>query len=408
MLKHVQHDEFGKQNFYHSALRLVAGRAKRLRMNNPITPQVKPWINELAPYQPGKAKARDGRPLIKLSANENPLGCAPAALAVLRGEGDAMASGDDAAHYPDPDSTALRARIGALHGLPAEQILCGTGSDELLNLAAQAYAGQGDEIIHVRYGFAVYDIATRRIGASPIVVPDSNYGCDLAAILAAVTDATRVIYLANPNNPTGTMVSAQEIADFHAALPPHILLVLDQAYAEYLDDDGPQAFDLARHHRNVLITRTFSKIYGLAAQRIGYAFGAAALIDALNRIRAPFNVTTTGQACAIAALGDQDFVARSRAHNTEWRDWLSAEIAAMGNAGLTAIASHANFLLVRFDGALSAEEALNGLADAGYMTRWLPGQGLPDCLRITIGKADDMRAVAATLRDLVADAGAVT
>lgn len=374
-------------------------------MNNITAPQVKPWITALAPYQPGKAKARDGRPLIKLSANENPLGCAPDALAILRGEGGTMASGEDAARYPDPDSIDLRAAIGTLHDLPPEQIICGTGSDELLNLAAQAFAAQGDEIIHVRYGFAVYDIATRRIGASPIVVPDSNYGCDLEAILAAITDATRVIYLANPNNPTGTMVSAQEIADFHAALPPHILLVLDQAYAEYLDDDGPQAFDLARRHDNVLVTRTFSKIYGLAAQRIGYAFGAPALIDALNRIRAPFNVTSTGQTCAIAALGDQDFVARSRVHNTKWRDWLSAEIGAMGNAGLSAITSHANFLLVRFDGTLSAEEALHGLADAGYMTRWLPGQGLPNCLRITIGSADDMRAVAAILRDLTANAG---
>ena len=345
---------------------------------------------------------------MKLSANENPLGCAPAVLSVLRGEGDATVSGDDAARYPDPDCTALRSAIGALHDLPPAQIICGTGSDELLNLAAQAFAAQGDEIIHVRYGFAVYDIATRRIGASPVVAADHDYGCDLDAILAAVTDATRVIYLANPNNPTGTMVSRQEIADFHARLRPDILLVLDQAYAEYLDDDGAAAFDLARQNDNVLITRTFSKIYGLAAQRIGYAFGAPALIDALNRIRAPFNVTTTGQACAIAALTDQDFVARSRAHNSQWRDWLAAEIGAMGNAGLTAIPSHANFLLIRFDGALTAEAALNGLADAGYMTRWLPGQGLPDCLRITIGSGDDMRAIATILRDLAANTGAET
>lgn len=370
-------------------------------------PQPKPWITELAPYQPGKAKAKDGRALKKLSANENPLGCAPAALAVLRAEGDSQPSGDDAARYPDPDCTALRAAIGALHDLPAEQIVCGTGSDELLNLAAQAYAGEGDEIIHVRYGFAVYDIATRRIGATPVVVPDSDYSCDLDAILAAVTGRTRVIYLANPNNPTGTMVCANAIAEFHAQLPPHILLVLDQAYGEYLDDDGRQAFDLARHHDNVLITRTFSKIYGLAAQRIGYAFGAPALIDAINRIRAPFNVTTTGQAAAIAALGDQDFVARSRAHNSQWRAWLANEVEALGNHGLTAIPSHANFLLIRFDGAVTAEQALGALADAGYMTRWLPGQGLANCLRITIGDEADMHGVAAVLRALVVDKGPI-
>jgi histidinol-phosphate aminotransferase len=393
--------------FHHSSL-LVSGHAlNACAMNDvaPLTgPQAKPWINALAPYQPGKAKAKDGRALKKLSANENPLGCAPAALAILRGEGDAAPSGDDAARYPDPDCTALRSALGAHHQLPPEQIICGTGSDELLNLAAQAYAAQGDEIIHVRYGFAVYDIATRRIGATPIVVPDAHYASDLNAILAAITPRTRLIYLANPNNPTGTMVSDADIAAFHAALPPHILLVLDQAYAEYLDDDGPQAFDLARTAHNVLITRTFSKIYGLAAQRIGYAFGAPALIDTLNRIRAPFNVTTTGQAAAIAALGDQHFVQQSRAHNSTWRDWLMREIGALGNGGLTAIASHANFLLVRFDGALTAEAALNGLADQGYMTRWLPGQGLPDCLRITIGDEADMRSVATILRQLVQQA----
>jgi histidinol-phosphate aminotransferase len=358
-------------------------------------PQAKPWIEAIHAYTPGKAKGDDGRALIKLSANENPLGCSPDASAALAEARETLA------RYPDPASTALREALGAAYGLEADQIVCGTGSDELLNLIAMGYAGAGDEIIYVRYGFSVYDIAARKCAATVVVAPDKDYGTDVDALLALVNDKTRVVFLANPNNPTGTYTSDADILLLHAALPADCVLVLDQAYGEYLDDDGPAAFDLARKYGNVLVTRTFSKIYGLAAERIGWAYGQPGLIDTLNRIRAPFNVTAAGQAAAIAALGDTGFVAHSRRHNAEWRSWMAGEIALLSNYGLRAVPSYANFLLVMFDGAVTAEFANKGLMDAGYIVRWLPGQGLANGLRITIGSEDENRGLIVALRSIL-------
>ncbi len=360
----------------------------------PSGPSPKPWIDAIHAYVPGKSAGADGRVLIKLSANENPLGTSPAAIAA-RGE----APGPN--RYPDPDSTALREALGALHRIDPARIVCGTGSDELLNLAAQGYAGFGDEVLFSRYSFVVYDIAARRCGASPVEAPDRDYGTDVDALLAAVTERTRVVFVANPNNPTGTYLTAAEIARLHAGLPPEVLLVLDQAYADYLDadeDDGGLA--LAAAHANVLVTRTFSKIYGLAGERVGWATGAPGLIDTLNRIRGPFNVTLSGQAAALAALGDEEFVARSREHNNAQRERFAAKIGALGNHGLRAVPSKANFVLVLFEGALSAEATLAGLEARRYMVRWLPGQGLGHGLRITIGTADQMDEIATILRQL--------
>jgi histidinol-phosphate aminotransferase len=357
--------------------------------NNPAP---KSYISAIHAYTPGKAKADDGRPLIKLSANENPLGCSPdasEALAAARGT---------LARYPDPASNDLCNALAATYGLEADRIVCGTGSDELLNLVAQGYAGEGDEIIHVRYGFAVYEIATRKVGAAVVVAPDRDYATDVDALLVAVTPKTRLIYLANPNNPTGTLTEDAEIARLHAALPADVLLVLDQAYGEYREDDGSHAFNLARQHGNVLITRTFSKIYGLAAERIGWAYGQPHLIDTLHRIRGPFNVTSSGQAAAIAALADQAFVEKSREHNCIWRDWMVGEIGALSNHGLRAVPSAGNFILVLFEGAVSAETANAGLIDAGYVVRWLPGQGLGHGLRITIGTEEENRGAMEALR----------
>lgn len=355
-------------------------------------PQPKPWIAAIHAYVPGKSAGADGRPLVKLSANENPLGTSPAALA---------AQAQVPSRYPDPDSVALRTAIGQVHGIDPARIVMGTGSDELLNLAAQGYAGPGDEVIHVRYGFAVYDIAARRCGAVPVVAPDAAYGTDVDALLALVSGQTRVVFVANPNNPTGSFLPRGEIARLHAGLPADVVLVLDQAYAEYLapeDDDG--ALALAARHDNVLVTRTFSKIYGLAGERVGWATGAAGLVNTLNRIRGPFNVTNAGQAMALAAVADQDFVARARAHNRVERERFVAAIEALGNHGLSAVPSAANFVLVLFEGSLSAEAAYAGLAEAGYIVRWLPGQGLGHALRITIGTAEQMDAIAAILRQL--------
>jgi histidinol-phosphate aminotransferase len=357
-------------------------------------PQMKPWIAAIHAYVPGVSKAADGRPLIKLSANENPLGTSPAALA-------ARAAANGPAEYPDPDATALRAAIAAQYGLDPARVVCGTGSDELLNLAPQAFAGPGDEVIHVRYGFAVYDIATRRCGATPVVAPDRDFGTDVDALLAGVTERTRVVFLANPNNPTGTFLPRAELERLHAGLPTDVLLVIDQAYADYLPDaldDGGLA--LAAAQPNVLVTRTFSKIYGLAGERVGWGTGAPEIIAALNRIRGPFNVTSSAQQAAIAALGDQAFVAESRRHTIAERTRFEAAIAALGNHGLRAVPSAANFVLVLFEGRLTAAKALAGLAERGYAVRHLPGQGLAQALRITIGKSEDMTVIAAALAEL--------
>lgn len=355
-------------------------------------PTPKPWIEAIHAYVPGKSKGKDGRPLIKLSANENPLGTSAAALAA-RAAAPAL--------YPDPDSTSLRTAIGQRHGIDPARVVMGTGSDELLNLAAQGYAGLGDEVIYVRYGFSVYDIAARRCGATPVVAPDADYGTDVAALLALVTERTRVVFVANPNNPTGSFLPRGEIARLHAGLPSDVLLVLDQAYGEYVapeDEDG--ALALAAAHDNVLVTRTFSKIFGLAGERIGWGTGAPNIVATLNRIRGPFNVSSTGQAMAEAALADAAFVEASRVHNRDERARFVDKLEALGNHGLRPLPSQANFVLVLFEGALTAETAFEGLADRGYIVRWLPEQGLPQALRITIGKTADMDAIAAALREM--------
>ncbi len=357
-------------------------------------PTPKSWIAAIHAYVPGKSTGDDGRPLIKLSANENPLGTSAAAIA-------ARTEAASANRYPDPDSMELRAAIGAVHGIDPARIVMGTGSDELLNLAAQGFAGVGDEVIYVRYGFSVYDIAARRCGASPVIAPDLDYGTDVDALLALVTPQTRVVYVANPNNPTGSFLPKGEIARLHSGIPADVLLVLDQAYAEYLapeDDDG--ALALAEAHSNVLVTRTFSKIYGLAGERIGWATSAPAIIDTLNRIRGPFNVSNTGQAMAGAAVADQAFVESARTHNAATRARFIVALEALGNHGLRPLPSEANFVLILFSGKLTAEMAYNGLAERGYITRWLPGQGLPQGLRITIGTAEQMDEIAAGLREM--------
>jgi histidinol-phosphate aminotransferase len=359
-------------------------------------PEAKPWILAIAPYIPGRSTADDGRKVAKLSSNENPLGTSPHAKAAFD------AADRTLERYPDASAVELREALGEAFGLDPARVIYGTGSDELLHLAAGAYAGVGDEILYVRYGFSVYDIAARRVGATPVIVDDTDYATDVDAVLAAVTERTRVVFVANPNNPTGTFTPRAEIARLHAGLPKSVLLVLDQAYAEYLapeDDDG--GLDMARTLPNVIVTRTFSKIHGLAAERIGWGYGSAEAIAAMHRIRAPFCVTTAGQQAAIAALGATDFVTHSRTHNLKWRAWFADEIAKLGNAGLRAVPSHANFLLVLFNGQLTAEEAYKALMAKGYIVRWLPGQGLANGLRMTIGTEEETRGLAAALREIV-------
>ena len=374
----------------------LAASAIRSRAMAPDTdnrPLPKPWIAAIHAYVAGKSAGADGRPLVKLSANENPLGTSPKALA-------AREQAVIPSLYPDPDSIALREALGRLHGIDPSRILCGTGSGELLAVAASAFAGPGDEAIYVRYGFSLYDIVIRRSGAAPVVAPDADYGTDVDGLLALVNEKTRLVFVANPNNPTGSFLPRGEIARLHAALPGDVLLVLDQAYGEYVapqDDDG--ALELAARHGNVLVTRTFSKAYGLAGDRIGWATGAEELIEVLNRIRGAFNLGNAAQASALAAVADQAFVERSRRHNAAERARFVAAVEAMGNHGLRAVPSKANFVLILFAGALTAEAAYEGLMARGFITRWLPGQGLAHGLRITIGTAEQMDAIARALHE---------
>jgi histidinol-phosphate aminotransferase len=359
-------------------------------------PVPKDWIMAIHPYVPGKSKTDDGRSVAKLSANENPFGTPQAAREAFAGAADCLE------RYPDSDAVDLRAALAARHGLDPARIACGTGSDEVLHMAAGTFAGPGDEIIYSRFGFSVYPIATRRVGATPVVAPDKDYATDIDAILGRVTEKTRLVFIANPNNPTGTFASRAEIARLHAGLPRHVLLVIDQAYSEYLtatDDDGGLA--LAMTAPNVMVTRTFSKIYGLASARVGWGYGSAAIIDAMHRIRQPFSFSIAASRAAVAGLAATDFVAQSRAHNLEWRTWFEAQIGAMGNKGLRAVPSKANFSLVLFEGETSAETAYKGLMDAGYIVRWLPGQELPHGLRITIGTEEQMTGLVAALRRIV-------
>jgi len=363
-------------------------------MNAPLP---KAWVMAIAPYVPGRSTTDGDAPVIKLSSNENPLGTSAQAVSAF------SRHAGDLARYPDAGAIALREAIAAHHDLDPARVIYGTGSDEVLHLIAGAYAGPGDEVIQVRYGFAVYEIATRRVGATLVIAPDKDHATDVDAILACVTDKTRIVFVANPNNPTGTFARKDEIARLHAALPPHVMLVLDQAYAEYLapeDDDG--GLELARTQLNVIVTRTFSKIHGLAAERIGWGYGSEEAIAAMHRIRAPFCCTTAGQEAAIAALGAADFIAQSREHNRVWRAWFAKEMAKLGNAGLRPVPSEANFVLVLFEGAVTAETAYKALLERGYIVRWLPGQGLANGLRMTIGTEAETRGLAEALREIVA------
>lgn len=359
-----------------------------------LKPEPKPWIAAIHAYVPGKSKSASGKPLVKLSANENPLGSSPAALA-------ALAQAHVAADYPDPDSRALREAIGAVHGLDPALIVCGTGSGELLHCAVQALAGPGDEVLMSRYSFSLYPLLAHKVGAVPVFAEPEDYGASVDHLLAAVTERTRVVLLDNPNNPVGTFLAPAEVARLHAGLPADVLLVIDEAYAEYVDPAfQSHAFALAARHANVLVSRTFSKAYGLASERVGWVTGPAHLVDLVNRLRGAFNVSASGQKAAAAALGDQAFVAAAREHNARERARLAEAIAALGNHGIWASPSEANFLLVHFEGVVTAAQALEALAEAGYAVRHLPSQGLPDALRITIGTAQATTDVIATLRRL--------
>ena len=356
-----------------------------------MTVQPREGLLNIRPYKPGAAEAPGVENPVKLSSNENALGCSEKASAAFQ------ASADQLHIYPDGGATRLREAIAKAEGLEAERIVCGAGSDELLQLLGKAYLNPGDKVVQSQYGFLVYKLVAMQSLAELVVAPETGYRTDVDAIIEAAGDDAKIVFVANPNNPTGTYIPASEITRLRDALPDETLLVLDSAYAEFVEDPDYEAgIELARTRDNVVMTRTFSKIHGLAALRLGWAYGDPSIIDVLHRVRGPFNVNLPAIEAGIAAIEDADFVRRSIAHNTQWVDFLRQQI---GGLGLEVTPSVCNFVLVHFpeSGDKTAPDADAYLTSQGLIVRRLEPYGLPHALRITIGKEDENRRLAEAL-----------
>ncbi|MEX0299339.1 MAG: histidinol-phosphate transaminase [Kordiimonas sp.] len=348
-----------------------------------VAPKAHDWILDLAPYVPGSSKVEGVSEVVKLSSNESLYGPSPAAL---------KAAADVAGNllrYSDPTAQELRNTIAEVHGLNAANIICGTGSGEILSMITHCFAGPGDEVIFSEYGFSLYELQTNAVGATGVVVPNKNWAADVDGILEAVTEDTKLIFVDNPNNPTGSYVCWDEIERLHANLPEDVLLVLDAAYAECVTAEDYKAGEcLVDKFDNVMVTRTFSKMYGLAGLRVGWAYAPPAIVDVLNRIRLPFNVSMHGQAAATAAMNDQSHLQAAAAFTAKWRDSMAEDFKAMG---LDVVDSQANFLLVAFpQGERNAEACYAFLSQHGFIVRELPS--LPGHLRISIGAAEHNQA----------------
>ena len=357
-------------------------------------PLPKPGILDIAPYVPGKAGAK-GQKVHKLSANENPLGASPAAIEAYRRAASALE------FYPDGAASELREAIANRYGLKVENIVCGAGSDEILQLLAHAYLGPGDEAVYSQYGFLVYPIAIASNGAKAVVAPENHLATDVDQMLKSVTAKTKIVFLANPNNPTGTYIPVSEVRRLHAGLPKTCLLVLDAAYAEYVRrNDYEAGIELVATNDNVVMTRTFSKIYGLASLRLGWAYCPAHIADVLNRIRGPFNVGTPALLAGTAAIADKAHVERAVAHNDQWLAWLTQELSALG---LTVTPSVGNFILVHFpeDDRHAAAKADAFLVSRGIILRRMDGYGLKGALRLTVGSEEANRAVVAAVKEFL-------
>jgi histidinol-phosphate aminotransferase len=358
-------------------------------------PQPRPGVLDIEAYVPGRSRAPGVAKVFKLSSNETPLGPSPRAIEAYRSAATRLQD------YPDGSASALREAIGRAFGLDPDRIVCGAGSDDLLHLLASAYLADGDEAIYTTHGFLIYPIATLGTGARPVVAAETNYTASVGAILAAVTEKTKVVFLANPNNPTGTYVTFDEVKRLHKGLPPHVLLVLDAAYAEYVRrNDYESGIELVATSDNVVMTRTFSKIHGLAALRLGWMFGPAHIVAAINRIRGPFNVNTPAIAAGIAAIEDHEHQERAREHNTRWLAWLTQEIEKLG---LKVTPSAANFVLIHFPDAKgkTAADADAFLVARGLILRQVSAYKLPNALRMTVGTEEANRLVVAALREFV-------
>jgi histidinol-phosphate aminotransferase len=361
-------------------------------------PRPRPGVLDIQAYVPGKSSAPGVAKVYKLSSNETPLGPSPRALAAY------VAAANQLQDYPDGSATALREAIGGAFGLDPDRIVCGAGSDDLLNLLARAYLADGDEAIHTTHAFLVYPIATLGTGAKPVAAPETKHTADVDAILKAVTSKTKIVFLANPNNPTGTYVPFDEIKRMRRALPPHVLLVLDAAYAEYVRrNDYEAGIELVATSDNVVMCRTFSKIYGLAALRLGWLYGPAHVVEALNRIRGPFNVNGPAIPAGIAALADTAHLEQARAHNERWLAWLTSEI---GKLGLQVTPSVANFVLIHFPETpgQTAKDADKALLARGLVLRRVGAYKLPNALRMTVGSEEANRLVVKTLAEFLGKA----
>jgi histidinol-phosphate aminotransferase len=356
-------------------------------------PVPRPGVLDIQAYVPGKSGAAGVAKIYKLSSNETPLGPSPKAVAAAKAV--------DLEFYPDGAATKLREAIAAKYGLDPARIVCGAGSDELLNLLTHAYVGPGDEGVFTEHGFLVYRMAILAAGGKPVVVPETNYTADVDAILAAVTARTKVVFLANPNNPTGTYLPFDEVKRLHAGLPPQVLLVLDAAYAEYVRrNDYASGLELVATAENVVMTRTFSKIYGLAALRLGWMVGPAHIVDAVNRIRGPFNVNAPAIEAGVAAIADDAHVADAVTHNERWLSWVTGELEALG---LQVTPSVGNFILIHFppDAGRTAKDADAFLTKRGLIMRAVGAYGLPNALRMTIGDEEANRLVVTALSEFV-------
>jgi histidinol-phosphate aminotransferase len=350
----------------------------------------RPGILDIAPYVGGESELPGMAQPIKLASNESALGPSPRAVEAYKSCATLLY------RYPDGGQHALRTAIARRHGFSPENIVCGNGSDELLALLAKGYAGEGDEVLYSAHGFLMYPIVALAVGATPIAAPERDLRTDVDALLARVTARTKIVFIANPNNPTGSWIAASEMEQLRDGLPADVLLVIDAAYAEFVAEPGYSAGeDLVMSGDNVVMTRTFSKIYALAALRLGWAFCPRPVADVLNRLRGPFNINTPAQEAGVAAIEDRAFEDAARAHNTRWRAWLADELAKLG---LRVHPSAANFLLVRFGdtpaGAVAADKYLRS---QGIILRRVDVYGFPECLRVTIGREEEMRALVAAL-----------
>ena len=354
-------------------------------MNETMTPQ--PGILEIALYVSGESTLAGRAAGLPRSATDHPSRPSPRAPAAF------AAAAGQLHRYPSTDHAGLRRAIGAVHGLDPDRIICGVGSDEVLQFVTQSYAGPGDEVITTEHGFSMYPILAHAAGATPVEVPERERRVDVDAILAAVSPRTRIVFIANPANPTGTMVAEADLRRLIAGLPGGVILVLDGAYAEFADGfDGGAA--LVDEFPNVVMTRTFSKIHGLGGLRIGWGYARRAVIDVLNRVRQPFNLSEAQMAAAEAAVRDQDFTRRCATENARWRDFLRQGLVQMG---IACDESFANFVLARFASPEEAGAADAALREAGILVRRVAGYKLPACLRITVGDEDACRRVLGVL-----------